>query len=127
MTVRTHDEAAIAVTAAEADLDPWPLPADRILEGAPEASGMVFSRSEDARLLRGVWRCTPGRFTWQFTWDETLTVVEGDATVELDTGEVIELRPGVIAFFGCGHQSTWTVREPVLKTFHLDSPEPVDI
>ena len=42
-------------------------------------------------------------------------MLEGDATVDLDTGEVIDQRPGVVAFFACGHESTWTIREAILK------------
>ena len=61
MAVKTsHDEAAVGILAADAVLDPWPIPAERITQRpAPDARGMVFSRSEDARLLRGVWRCAP--------------------------------------------------------------------
>lgn len=124
-TADTHG--GIGVDARTAELTAWPIPADQILEGDPEARGVVFSRSSDRRMLRGVWRCGAGTFTWHFGWDETLVVIEGDATVELDTGERVELRPGVTAFFERNHDSTWTIRVPVLKGFHIDSPEPIDL
>jgi uncharacterized protein len=110
---------------ADAVLSPWPLPAEWIVEGAPDASGAVISRSPDSRILRAIWRCTPGGFTWQFSYDETLVVLEGRATVVLDTGDTVELSPGDMAFFGRGHSSKWTVHETLLKGFHADSPEPL--
>ena len=121
----TFTEAASQVHIPDADLVSWPLPADWILDGDPDASGAVLSRSPDSRIIRGVWRCTPGRFSWQFSYDETLVVLEGRATIELDTGEVVAVGAGDMAFFGRGHGSTWTVHETVLKGFHADSPDPL--
>jgi uncharacterized cupin superfamily protein len=121
----TYAQPAARVEVAAAEFEAWPLPAEWIQEGQPEASGAVISRSDDSRIVRGVWRCTPGRFSWQFSYDETLVIVEGRAAVELDTGEVVELEPGVMAFFGRGHSATWTVRETVTKGFHADSPDPL--
>ena len=121
----TYTEPAASITIAGADLVAWPLPAEWVLEGAPDASGAVLSRSEDSRIIRGVWECTPGRFRWTFSYDETLVVVAGRATVELDSGERVELAPGTMAFFGRGHDATWTVHETLRKGFHADSPEPL--
>jgi uncharacterized cupin superfamily protein len=121
----TYTETTCRVHVADADLAAWPLPSDWILDGSPAASGAVLSRSPDSRIIRGVWRCTPGRFNWQFSYDETLVVLEGRATVELDTGEKVDLEPGDMAFFGRGHGSTWTIHETVLKGFHADSPDPL--
>ncbi len=121
----TYTEAASSIRIAEAELMAWPLPTEWVHEGSPEASGAVISRSPDSRIIRGIWRCTPGRFHWVFSYDETLVVESGRATVELDTGEVVELAPGVMAFFGRGHDSTWTVHETLRKGFHADSPDPL--
>jgi hypothetical protein len=76
-------------------------------------------------VVRGVWECTPGRFRWNFTYDETVIVVKGRATVELESGETISLNPGDMAFFERGQWSTWTIHEPFRKAFHADSPEPL--
>src|ERR1700738_3591180 len=105
MSPYTQPSASIQIP--KPPLESWPLPDDWILEGAPDARGAVLSRSDDSRLIRGVWECTPGRFTWQFSYDETLVVVAGRATVEVDTGERVELEPGSMAFFGRGHDATW--------------------
>lgn len=121
----TYAQPAAETQIARAQLTKWPLPEEWILEGSPDASGAVISRSDDSRIIRGVWECTPGKFNWTFSYDETLVVVSGSATVELDTGEQVDLAPGVMAFFGRGHEATWTVRETLRKGFHADSPEPL--
>jgi hypothetical protein len=121
----TYTDTASHVHITDASLSPWPLPVEWVQEGSPDASGAVLSKSPDARIVRGVWRCTPGRFNWVFSYDETLVVLQGRATIELDTGEVVEIGPGDMAFFGRGHSSTWTVHETVLKGFHADSPDPL--
>ena len=121
----TYAQPVAGTRITDTELVSWALPADWVLEGTPDARGAVISRSDDSRIIRGVWECTPGRFNWVFNYDETLVVVSGRATVELDTGEHLELEPGVMAFFGRGHDSTWTVHETLRKGFHADSPEPL--
>lgn len=123
MATYTEPHAETGIVSAE--LSSWPLPVEWVLSGDPAPAGTVLSRSDDSRIIRGVWECTPGTFKWVFSYDETLVVVEGRASVELDTGDTIELEPGVLAFFGRGHEATWTVHETLRKAFHADSPEPL--
>src|SRR4051812_38518886 len=39
----------------DAILQAWPLPPELVIEGHPQASGAVLSRSDDARKVRGIW------------------------------------------------------------------------
>jgi uncharacterized cupin superfamily protein len=110
---------------ADAELSPWPLPADWVEQGTPQAGGAVLSKSDDSRIVRGVWACTPGRFRWMYTYDETIVVVQGTATVLMDSGMEVSLKPGVMAFFARGQGSTWTIHENFRKAFHADSPDPL--
>ena len=110
---------------ADTELSSWPLPAEWVQQGSPEASGAVLSKSADSRVIRGVWACTPGRFRWAFTYDETVVVVQGRATVVMDNGAEVSLTPGVMAFFARGQGSTWTIHENFRKAFHADSPDPL--
>ena len=121
----TYAQPHAETTISSTELDSWPLPAEWVISGDPTPGGAVISRSDDSRIIRGVWQCTPGTFKWVFSYDETLVVVAGRATVELDTGDTVELEPGVLAFFGRGHEATWTVHETLRKAFHADSPDPL--
>ncbi len=109
----------------DAELVSWPLPAEWVEQGSPQASGAVLSKSDDSRIVRGVWACTPGRFRWMYTYDETIVVVQGSATVLMDSGVEVSLTPGVMAFFARGQGSTWTIHENFRKAFHADSPDPL--
>jgi uncharacterized cupin superfamily protein len=115
---------ALSVDVSTASLDPWPLAADQIVEGSPQASGSILWKSADSRLANGVWECTTGAFTWLHA-DETLCVVSGRATVTPDGGEPVELSPGVIAFFPEGTRTRWQVHETLRKAFHLHASEPL--
>lgn len=108
-----------------ATLQSWPLPASLVLSGQPQASGLVLSKSADARQVSGVWSSTPGRFRWNWDYDETVFVLSGRATVELEDGRRVELVPGDMAFFARGDRSVWTIHETLRKGFHADSPEPL--
>ncbi len=110
---------------ADTELVSWPLPAEWVEQGSPQASGFVLSRSADSRIIRGVWACTPGRFRWMFTYDETVVVIQGSATVVMDSGAEVALNPGDMAFFARGQGATWTIHQDFRKAFHADSPEPL--
>jgi uncharacterized cupin superfamily protein len=109
---------AVKLNVAEAELQSWPLPDHLVLAGRPQASGCILSQSADGRVVRGVWACTPGTFRWDWTCDETVTVVAGRATVSVGEGQPIELTPGDMAFFEAGQSSTWMIHEPFRKAFH---------
>lgn len=101
----------------EASLDPWPLTADQIREGNPEAAATIIWKSEDGTLCAGIWECTPGTFDWEHV-DETMVVVSGRATIASD-GEEFEVAVGDIAFFPAGTKTQWTIHETIRKAFHL--------
>ena len=123
MTTQAHTTPRTHI--ADAELVSWPLPAEWVVEGNPEASGAVLSKSADSRIVRGVWQCTPGRFRWNFSYDETLVVLYGRATVQLESGEEVSFGAGDMVFFERGQWSTWTIHETLRKGFHADSPDPL--
>lgn len=102
----------------DAALEAWPLPADLVIAGQPQASGRVLTQSADQRRMSGIWACTPGTFRWDWTCEETVAVVCGHASVVTDDGRRLELRPGDMAFFAPGVRSTWTIHENFRKAFH---------
>lgn len=104
----------------EAALEPWPIPADQILAGEPQASGAILWKSDDGTLANGIWECTPGTFSWLHQ-NETLCLVSGCVTVTPDGGEAFEIVPGDVVFFPEGTRTQWTVTETLRKAFHLHS------
>ncbi len=101
-----------------AELDPWPIPADQIVEGDPQAAGSILWKSEDGTLANGIWECTPGTFNWVHA-GETLCLVEGRVTVTPEGREPFDIAPGDVVFFPEGTRTRWKVTEKLRKAFHL--------
>jgi len=117
--------AAASIAIATMPLEPWPIDPASILAGQPAAAGSVVSRSKDGCVLRGLWDCTPGRFRWEWTYDETLVVLYGRARVQVDGGPLVEIGPGDFAWFERGQKATWETIEHLRKAFHALSPTPL--
>lgn len=72
----------------------------------------------DGRVLAaGLWRSHAQTFPYPFAADETVHVLAGELTVALAANETMVLRPGDIASFTKGTDSTWTVTDGFLKFF----------
>jgi hypothetical protein len=108
----------LAVPAAEVILEPEDLDPSQIVSGDPRTSGAILSRSDDGRILRGVWECTPGVVT-DVEQDELFVILEGRATVEVEGGSALELRPGVVGVLERGARTRWTVHETLRKVFQI--------
>ena len=102
----------------DAQLDPWPIPAEQVIEGEPQASGTILWKSADGMLANGIWECTPGTFSWVHP-NETLVLVDGEVTVTPEGGDSFTIRPGDVVFFPEGTKSVWQVTQTIRKGFHL--------
>ena len=110
-----------------AQLDPWPIPKDQVVSGAPLAFGRFLWQSEDKRLGNGVWTCTPGSFTWDYTWDETIYLIEGKVTISDQDRDTKMYRAGDLILVPAGTKSTWEISQAIRKVFHLRSDAPVEL
>ena len=115
------------VHAPEARLDPWPLPQEIVTSGDPQAHGRFLWQSEDKRLGNGVWTCTPGSFNWDYTWDETICVLQGEVTITDQEGNASTYAHGDLIFIPSGAKTKWVVTKTVRKAFHLRSDTPVEL
>ena len=111
---------SFAVHIADADLEPEPLDPDSILGGTPETTGVVLFESEDGRVTRGLWQCTPGRLT-DVEVDEMFVVVSGRATIEFEDGPSIDVGPGDVCVLEEGARTVWTVHETLRKVYQITS------
>ena len=105
----------------------FPIPADQISEGTPIARIWINSQSADLKVTQGVWDCTAGTFSWDYTWDEFLMVLEGEATITSDAGGATTLRAGDLAHLPIGLKVSWHVPTYVKKTFVLRTPAPLEL
>ncbi len=104
-----------------------PIPDDQILEGEPRARMWISAQSPDLKVTQGVWECSAGKFTWHYTWDEFVFVLEGEAAVVEEGGESRTFKAGDYVHFPAGLSATWHVPDYVRKTFVLRTPEPLEL
>jgi len=110
----------LAINVSNLELEPDPLRPDQIVSGTPEVSGKVLWESRDGKRCRGIWQITPG-VARDIEGDEIFVVTSGRATVERqDTGEIIELAPGMVAILDAGAPTLWTVHETLRKAYQID-------
>lgn len=62
------------------------------------------------------WSCEASVFDWYFDDDETCLILEGEATVKYEGGEV-SFGKGDLVIFPKGMQSTWDVSKPIKKHY----------
>ncbi len=95
----------------------YTIPANWILEGKPDSRGLVLVESADSKLGCGQWRCTPGKFRWEYTLDEFFWVLEGEVVISIDGQEPLRLKKGDTAHIPAGTVSEWNVIRPIHKVF----------
>ena len=100
-----------------ARLEPCPLDRAAIVAGEPHASRLSLHERADGTGT-GIWECTPGCFELNCERNQSLSVLSGDAVVEV-AGELLELGPGDAAFFPKGTRARWTVRSTLRKLYTL--------
>ncbi|MFT4010137.1 MAG: cupin domain-containing protein [Nocardioidaceae bacterium] len=64
----------------------------------------------------GVWEHLPGTST-DVEADEVFVVLTGRGTVRFESGEVLDLAPGVVARLHAGERTTWEITEPLRKVY----------
>jgi hypothetical protein len=111
-----------AVAASRLMLEPEDLDPAQVVSGDPRTAAAVLWQSEDGRIVRGVWECTPGGVT-DVEHDELFVILQGRATVEVEGGSTLELEPGIVGALERGARTRWSVRETIRKVFQITLPD----
>jgi uncharacterized cupin superfamily protein len=105
----------VTASPEDVDLEDEPIPADWIISGWPEARCKKMVRSHDYISHTVVWDCSQGSFKWQYSMDETIVIISGEALITNDEGHERRIGPGDMAFFPAGSSCTWQVTEHLRK------------
>jgi uncharacterized protein len=98
------------------DLRPEPIKPEWIISGNPVAHSNKLATSRDRTSNVIVWECTPGRFQWHYSQDETVVILAGEAFITDRDGIERRIGPGEVAFFPAGTVCTWRITETIRKT-----------
>ena len=103
------------------------IPDNQITEGKPVAKIWINAQSSDLKITQGVWDCTAGEFTWDYTWDEFMMILEGEARITPKVGSSFTLHAGDFAHFPPGVQVKFQVPRYIKKTFVIRTPDPLKL
>jgi uncharacterized cupin superfamily protein len=92
-----------------------PIPPDWVLEGEPEAKCRNLSQIGDMWTVVDHWSCTAGKFRWQYFFDETILILEGEAFITDENGIKYHAVPGTALSFPDGSSAVWQVPDYVRK------------
>jgi uncharacterized protein len=117
--------ALIEIAKLTVGLTPRPIEASWIIEGKPEASWCVLSKSTDGLASTMVWHCTAGKFNWYYDFDETILILEGGIVLESDTMPPTRYGAGDVIFFKDGAHARWHIESHVKKLAFCRKTQPV--
>jgi uncharacterized cupin superfamily protein len=101
-----------------------PINPDWVLEGSPHARISEWAESADGTTSHWTWDCTAGKFNWYHDVDETIVIIDGWVSIQLEDEPPVVLDVGDAAYFPAGHWTTWTVDEYVRKQAVVRVPVP---
>jgi len=118
----------ILITGTDLALNAAPIRPEWILGGDPVARNRVISKSQDGTAITLLWDCSAGDFNWVYDTDETLYIIEGEATLT-DCAGTRTIRAGDVVFFAAGSAARWHVETYVRKVavFRYALPKPVGL
>lgn len=116
-----RDGATFSVHVMAIGLEPEDLDPSQIVSGTPRMSNRTIFESDDGRVIRGVWECTPG-VVRDVEQDELFVVVAGRATVDVEGGPTLGLSSGIACVLERGAKTTWTVTETLRKVYQITLP-----
>ena len=102
----------------ETDLKDWGV-ISTMIEGESRTTGKLIHKGPNGESECGLWVCTPGKWDCHVTRDEFCHFLEGRCTYTHESGDVIEVVPGTVAFFPRGGKGTCRVRETVRKVYMI--------
>jgi uncharacterized cupin superfamily protein len=106
------------------ELTPAPIEPSWIIEGDPQATSCLVSRSTDGLGSTIVWHCTEGKFDWHYDFDETVLILEGSIVLESEGLPSRRYGPGDVIFFKNGAHAKWHVEGHVKKLAYCLKTQP---
>jgi len=123
----TRADTGISYAPEPTALAPAPINPDWIEGGNPSASAALLAQSADGATSAFIWECSPGKFTWRYSNDETVHFLDGSVIISCDGMPPRRFRRGDTIHFPKGSQATWVIEKRIRKVAFCRSvlPEPL--
>lgn len=114
----------VAEAAGDMAMKPAPIEPSWVIDGNPVARIAEHSRGKDDAAFTALWDCTAGEFRWQFGWDETVLILDGEVHITAEDGTGRTLGAGDVAYFAGGTSAVWRIDTYVRKIAFCRKPFP---
>ena len=80
-----------------------------------------------------IWECEPSKFQWNYDDKEICLIIEGQAKISTQNGDIYEIKAGDLVEFPAGLNCEWEVTKSIKKHYRLGScllytsPSPRDL
>ena len=99
----------------EAPMLAAPIRPEWIESGDPQARLAILAYSDDRAASTLLWECTAGRFTWRYSYDESIYFLEGEVLIAFEGQPPRRYGAGDTIHFSRGAVATWEVQTYVRK------------
>ncbi|MCC3862166.1 cupin domain-containing protein [Pseudemcibacter aquimaris] len=94
-----------------------PVAADKLLSGKPVQSAVNQYTNDKENFFVGVWECNSGKWAVDYSEEEFLTILEGEAIITEIGGEPQTLKKGDHMVISKGFVGTWETVDYVKKLY----------
>jgi len=114
----------IEIANLSVELTSAPIEPSWIIEGDPQATSCLVSRSSDGLCSTIVWQCTEGKFDWYYDFEETILILEGSIVLESEGLPSRRYGQGDVIVFKNGAHAKWHVEGHVKKLAYCQKTQP---
>ncbi|GAA3300078.1 cupin domain-containing protein [Glutamicibacter nicotianae] len=110
----------LKISADAAQMESWQPEGVTVLKGHPDGHGhTLFERTTSPQFGTGIFTCQPSKTTYELTNNEIIYVLEGSASLSLESQEPVFVSAGDLVFLPNGNTSTWEFHEPFKEIWFL--------
>ena len=66
-----------------------------------------------------IWECEPSKFEWNYDDKEICLIIEGQAKINTQNGDIYVIKAGDLVEFPAGLNCEWEVTKSILKTLSI--------
>ena len=66
-----------------------------------------------------IWECEPSNFSWNYNEKEICLIIEGEANIKTEAGEIYFIKSGDLVEFPKGLSCEWQIIKSIKKHFRL--------
>ena len=68
-----------------------------------------------------IWECEPSKFQWNYDDKEICFIIEGQARISTQNGDISEIKAGALVEFPPGLYREWEITKSIKKHYRLGS------